>query len=223
MMIVDVHGGTRKNSLMNDFPLAAKLSKIYDTQIESCDGGFKMVKPNGRDVFVLRMLYNWRVARDDLYKFGYDRGWCYYGNDVITLLRAVKAALDWDGGDDTEPVGWDKNAFTGEYSSHGTLYSRAKGSGMIRTVYALGMLVDVLEWDGNIDELRGFGPDEIIGETDEGVMLTGSMRGIADGFRRHLRPGDLLIRPAGRADITPLHMYRDIWWTQELGLLDEST
>lgn len=100
---------------MTDYSLAAKLSAIYDTKIESCDGGFRIDKPD-HDVYVLRMLYNWRIARGDGTSYGFDRGWCYYGTDVITLLQTVKAALDWDGEDDTEPLGWDKNAFTGEYS-----------------------------------------------------------------------------------------------------------
>lgn len=92
---------------------------------------------------------------------------------------------------------------------------------MIRSeVVALGMLVDILEWDGDGEELRGFTPDEIIGEAGEGIMMTGSLRGIPDGCRRLLRHGDLLVRPAGRNDISPLHLFRDSWWTRELGLLD---
>lgn len=31
------------------------------------------------------------------------------------MLTAVLAAADWDGGDDTEPVGWNKNGRTGEW------------------------------------------------------------------------------------------------------------
>lgn len=100
-------------------------------------------------------------------------------------------------------------------------YGMQERTGMIReNVPALGMLVDILEWDGNVEELRSFGPDEIIGENDEGVMLTGSARGIADGVRRHLRHGDLLVRPAGCADATPLHFFHDMEWTRRLRLLD---
>lgn len=80
-----------------------------------------IVKTNGnQEVHVLRMIYNWRVARTRG-PLGYDRAWCFYGNDVFTLLQAVRAALDWDMADDTAPVGWDKNAMTGEYSREESL------------------------------------------------------------------------------------------------------
>jgi hypothetical protein len=96
-----------------------------------------------------------------------------------------------------------------------------KGNEMIRTeVHALGIVVDILEWDGNEEELREFSPDEIMGE-EHGMMMTASVRGIDGGSRRHLRQGDLLIRPAGRADVSPLHLYRDTWWPRALGLIND--
>ena len=86
-----------------------------------------------------------------------------------------------------------------------------------RNVEAFGMLVDILEWDGNIAELQSFSPDDIFGETD-GVMLAGSLR---DGIHRHLKHGDLMVRPAGRADISPLNVFRESWWATALGLVEK--
>jgi hypothetical protein len=45
----------------------------------------------------------------------YDRHWCFAGTSFTTLLRAVQAAAEWDGGDDTDPFGWNKNGQTGEW------------------------------------------------------------------------------------------------------------
>jgi len=88
---------------------------------------------------------------------------------------------------------------------------------MIRAaVPAMGMLVDVLEWDGNEEELRSFTVDEFFGIDPDGVTWTGSSR---PGVRRPLAPGDLLVRPAGRTDVSPLHLFREHWWVRELGLL----
>jgi hypothetical protein len=74
-----------------------------------------VVKTNGKqEVHVLRMIYNWRVARTSS-PFTYDRAWCFYGTDVLTLIRTVQAAIAWDMSDNTAPEGWDKNAMTREY------------------------------------------------------------------------------------------------------------
>lgn len=87
---------------------------------------------------------------------------------------------------------------------------------MIRErVSMLGITVDVLEWDGNEEELRSFGPDQFRG-INAGVAEMGSLHPLGGRFLRH---GDILVRPAGRTDISPLHLFRDSWWTTELGLL----
>lgn len=91
---------------------------------------------------------------------------------------------------------------------------------MIRTeVHAMGTLVDVLVWDGNEEELRSFTPDEIYGVDENGVMRTGHLHMDLLELPRYLRIGDILVRPAGRNDISPLHIFRDTWWAQSLGLL----
>ena len=72
--------------------------------------------PGGKYVEVACQIYNWRVCRTDGTDWGYDRGWCFYGTGFGTFVNAVLAAMVWDGADDSAPPGWDKNAFTGEYS-----------------------------------------------------------------------------------------------------------
>ncbi len=71
-------------------------------------------------IHVVPMIYNWRVTRTpkgDLY--GPDRAWCYYGTGQDVFVKAVLAALAWDGADDTAPAGWDKNPMTGQYARPG--------------------------------------------------------------------------------------------------------
>ncbi|MBB5918920.1 hypothetical protein BJY24_007832 [Nocardia transvalensis] len=97
-------------------------------------GGFCVRRlDDDRCVDVLRMLYNWRlvttyrptgVAHDG--REGVLGAWCYFGHGVdeagqrrtmrIAYLRAVAAALTWDGSGD--PPGFDKNAITGATGSH---------------------------------------------------------------------------------------------------------
>jgi hypothetical protein len=96
---------------------------------------------------------------------------------------------------------------------------------MIReNVQALGMLVDVLEWDGNEQELQSFGPDAFYGVSPDGMAILGSGYPATDqpsGIgKRPLRPGDILVRPAGRTDISPLHLFQNCWWTTALRLID---
>jgi hypothetical protein len=82
------------------------------------DGGWR-VKMNDAgthyiDVFI--MLFNYRIAAtptDNPYLV--DRHWCYAGRGRDALLRCVLAAMAWDGAQDTEPEGWNKNGQTGEW------------------------------------------------------------------------------------------------------------
>ena len=71
------------------------------------------------------MIYNWRVTRTpkDM-PFTYDRHWCYAGTGWPSLLAAVLAAAEWDGADNTEPVGWNKNGQTGEWRAPETAHAR---------------------------------------------------------------------------------------------------
>jgi len=62
-----------------------------------------------------QMIFNWRLVtapKDD--PLGYDRGWCYFGTDKESFTKAALAAEAWDGAEDTEPPGWNKNIKTGE-------------------------------------------------------------------------------------------------------------
>lgn len=87
---------------------------------------------------------------------------------------------------------------------------------MIRTaVPALGMLTDVLMWDGDEEELRGFAADEFFGTDPDGTAWVSSER---PEVRRPLRPGDLLVRPAGRTDLVALMFFGDSPWVPLLGL-----
>lgn len=93
------------------------LSAVLGHKVEQVDGGFLIKETGTHLISVHRMIYNWRVARTPKANpEGPDRAYCYYGNDLFTLLRAVGHAAEWDGADDTDPEGFDKNAMTGMYA-----------------------------------------------------------------------------------------------------------
>lgn len=105
---------------MNEQSTADMLSVLHDAPIAVVDGGFRVKETETSVIDVQRMIFNWRVSRTPKADLDYyDRAYCYYGTSVLVLLRAVSAALEWDGADDTDPVGWDKNALTGEYAAVG--------------------------------------------------------------------------------------------------------
>lgn len=63
---------------------------------------------------ILGMIYNFRIVttpRDC--ELVWDRGWCYFGRDEGTFIRAVLAAMAWDGSDESEPLGFDKRVGAG--------------------------------------------------------------------------------------------------------------
>ncbi len=82
------------------------------------DGGWRIkTTVDGRyHVDVMAMMFGYRVVRTPVVApYYYDRHWCYVTTGPVTLLLAVLAANAWDGADDTEPDGWNKNGQTGEW------------------------------------------------------------------------------------------------------------
>jgi hypothetical protein len=102
---------------VRDGTTADLLSALHGVNIKDIDGGFRVRETETHVIDIHRMIFNWRITRTAKNKpLTYDRAWCFYGTDIISLLRTVKAAVYWDGADDTAPEGWDKNVTTGEYS-----------------------------------------------------------------------------------------------------------
>jgi hypothetical protein len=96
------------------------LQEAADHGLTLTDGGFRVKETPWGYVDVVPMIYNWRVCRIPLNDpFSYDRGWCYAGTGPASFAAAVLAARAWDGGDDTEPAGWNKNVQTGEWRAPG--------------------------------------------------------------------------------------------------------
>lgn len=78
-------------------------------------GGFRVNETPTHYIDVVLKLFSWRICRTPKASpLTYDRGYCYNGNDGKTLIATVLAALAWDGADDTDPPGWNKNLQTGE-------------------------------------------------------------------------------------------------------------
>jgi hypothetical protein len=78
-------------------------------------GGIRIKRTAHHYIDVMAMLYGFRVATTPIACPGvFDRGWCYYGTTGHAYNAAVLGAAVWDGADDTEPLGWNKNMQTGE-------------------------------------------------------------------------------------------------------------
>ena len=99
--------------------LAAQLSTLHDTPIVPCEDGivgFRVGETPTHWIEVHEMLFNFRLVRiPKAHPLTIDGGWCYYGTRAVSLLRAISAAVAWDGVG--RPAGWDKDAFTGEYAT----------------------------------------------------------------------------------------------------------
>jgi hypothetical protein len=80
------------------------------------DGGFRVKTTATHHIEIMPMIFNYRLVTipvDD--PMFVDRGWCYVGTGPEAFSAAVLAAMAWDGSDDTEPGGWNKNVQTGEW------------------------------------------------------------------------------------------------------------
>lgn len=98
--------------------VAAQLTALTGAPVTPLDddaAGFRIKETPTHYIDVVPMIYNWRVIRvPKACPLTVDGAWCYYGTQINSLLRAVAAAVAWDG--TGNPAGWDKNATTGEYA-----------------------------------------------------------------------------------------------------------
>lgn len=74
------------------------------------DGRIRVKTTPWCHVDIRLMLTNVRICETPLHNEDvYERGWCFTGRSHDeALVRAVGAALAWDGSPDTEPEGWIK-------------------------------------------------------------------------------------------------------------------
>lgn len=89
--------------------------KIYD-DVRAVDGGYRLAETDTHYIDAIQMLYNWRMCMTPKScPLTYERGWCYPGRNIMTLLTIRAAVLLWDrqGGD--EPIGWIKSVPDEEY------------------------------------------------------------------------------------------------------------
>lgn len=106
---------------MSDFEeeLHALLKPISTTgELKICmiEGGWRIKQTQHHYIDVMRMMFNYRIVTTPVsFPMVYDRHWCYQGTDSRAFTHAVVAAAMWDGSDDTEPEGWNKNGQTGEW------------------------------------------------------------------------------------------------------------
>lgn len=84
--------------------------------MKATEAGFVVKETPTHLIVVCPMLFNWRVCTTPkCAPYSYDRFWCYAGRDAESFHRAVAAAMAWDGADDTEPEGWNKNGQTHQW------------------------------------------------------------------------------------------------------------
>lgn len=99
------------------------LSRFANLDREMTEEGLWRVKTSadGRHhIDVVRMIFNWRVATTPVATpYVFARWWCYKGTGPAAFVTAALAALAWDGSDNTEPAGWNKNGQTGEWRDNG--------------------------------------------------------------------------------------------------------
>jgi hypothetical protein len=82
--------------------------------------GWRVKETPTHHIDVLIQIFNFRIARTPKARpLTFDRFYCYAGKGRATLLSAVLAANAWDGADDTEPLGWNKNGQTREWREPG--------------------------------------------------------------------------------------------------------
>jgi len=83
---------------------------------KAIEGGYRIKETATHYIDIVRMLFNWRLClTPKASPLTYDRSWCYAGTSDQSFMAAALAALAWDGADDTEPEGWNKNNQTGEW------------------------------------------------------------------------------------------------------------
>lgn len=100
--------------------MAESLAEATGLPVTAVDGGFRVKTTETHYIDVIRQLFNWRVTttpKDN--PLLYDRYWCFAGTGWLTLLTAVMAVADWDGSEDSEPEGWNKNGQTKEWRAPG--------------------------------------------------------------------------------------------------------
>jgi hypothetical protein len=90
---------------------------LEEVNLTPIPGGYRVRETEHYYLDVMKMLLNWRLVTTYKDDSGWHRGWCYYGTGPQALANAVAAANAWDGSDDTEPDGWDKNLQTGEWKA----------------------------------------------------------------------------------------------------------
>lgn len=60
-------------------------------------------------VEIMPMMYNYRVVLTPIGQLdGWEHGWCYFGKNFVTMLRAFLAARAFDPETQSAPEGYDK-------------------------------------------------------------------------------------------------------------------
>lgn len=68
-------------------------------------GLFVRTLPDGQEVWLVRMGFNWRILETHRQSPCYGRFWCYPGRGAVTFVVALRQARSYGDG---EPVGWIK-------------------------------------------------------------------------------------------------------------------
>jgi hypothetical protein len=91
------------------------------------DGGYRVGETATHYLDAIKMLYSWRLCETPkACPLVCDRYWCYAyaGSEPQALLAVIAAVRAWNGAQDTEPDGWNKNGQTGEWREPSSLVDR---------------------------------------------------------------------------------------------------
>lgn len=82
-------------------------------QLTPTEYGFRVRATDEYVIDVRKMLFNWRliVSLPERYGIEDEHGFCYFGRTEEALHRAVVAGLAWEDPLNTEPEGFNKQAF----------------------------------------------------------------------------------------------------------------
>ncbi|ROS46197.1 hypothetical protein [Curtobacterium sp. PhB78] len=82
-------------------------------QLTPTEYGFRVRATDQYVIDVRKMLFNWRLIGSLAPAYGItdQHGFCYFGRTEEALHRAVAAGLTWEDPLNTEPEGFDKQAF----------------------------------------------------------------------------------------------------------------
>lgn len=114
---------------------ACPLGTADDLILEWVQDGtlFRVKRAGDYYLDIAPQLVNYRLVTTPVdNEMGWERGWCYVGKDRDAWMAVLLAAALWEGSDDSEPLGWNKNLQTQAWREPGTSQTWQTSSAVAR-------------------------------------------------------------------------------------------